>query len=112
MLCMLACAEGDARLAVAGLLFSAVGNGLTTFNLYAVAQTLAGPKASGKWMGLQNGLGNISGIVGPICTGWMIDLTGSFSVAFLAAAGVALVGVFCWLVVIPKVEAIDWGEAG
>jgi MFS family permease len=112
MLCMLACAEGDARLAVAGLLFSAVGNGLTTFNLYAIAQTLAGPKASGKWMGLQNGLGNISGIIGPIFTGWMIDLTGKFSIAFLAAAGVALVGVFCWLVVIPKVEPIDWGEAG
>ena len=112
MACMLACASGDARLAIAGLLFSSVGNGLSTFNLYAIAQTLAGPRASGKWMGLQNGFGNLSGIIGPIVTGWLIDVTGSFNTAFLAAAGVALVGVLSWLVVIPKIEAIDWGEGG
>ena len=112
MLCMLACAEGDVRLAIGGLVLSAVGNGLTTFNLYAIGQTLAGPKAAGKWMGLQNGVGNISGIIGPIFTGWVVDVTGQFGPAFLMAAGVALVGVFCWLVVIPKIEAIDWGEAG
>jgi MFS family permease len=110
MLCMLACAEGDVRLAIAGLLLSAVGNGLTTFNLYAIGQTLAGPKAAGKWMGLQNGIGNISGIVGPIFTGWVVDVTGQFGPAFLAAAVVALIGVFCWLVVIPKIEPLDWGE--
>jgi len=112
MVCMLACAEGDVRLAIGGLILSAVGNGLTTFNLYAIGQTLAGPKAAGKWMGLQNGVGNISGIVGPIFTGWVVDVTGQFGPAFLAAAVIALVGVFCWLVVIPKIEAIDWGEAG
>ena len=111
MVCMLACAEGDVRLAIGGLLLSSVGNGLTTFNLYAIGQTLAGPKAAGKWMGLQNGLGNVSGIVGPLFTGWVIDLTGQFGAAFLVAAGVALIGVFCWLVVIPKIEPLDWGEA-
>jgi MFS family permease len=112
MVCMLACAEGDVRLAIGGLVLSSVGNGLTTFNLYAIGQTLAGPKAAGKWMGLQNGIGNVSGIVGPLFTGWVIDLTGQFGAAFLVAAGVALVGVFCWLVVIPKIEPLDWGEAG
>jgi MFS family permease len=111
MTCMLACAEGDVRLAIAGLLLSSVGNGLTTFNLYAIGQTLAGPKAAGKWMGLQNGLGNISGIIGPIFTGWVVDVTGQFGPAFLAAAVVALIGVFCWLVVIPKIEPLDW-DAG
>jgi len=112
MVCMLACAEGDVRLAIGGLVLSAVGNGLTTFNLYAIGQTLAGPKAAGKWMGLQNGIGNISGIVGPIFTGWVVDVTGQFGPAFLMAAGVALVGVVCWLVVIPKIEPLDWGQAG
>jgi len=112
MACMLACAEGDVRLAIGGLVLSAIGNGLTTFNLYAIGQTLAGPKAAGKWMGLQNGLGNISGIIGPIFTGWVVDITGQFGPAFLMAAVVALVGVFCWLVVIPRIEPLDWGEAG
>ena len=111
MICMLACAFGGAKLALAGLLLSSLGNGLTTFNLYAIAQTLAGPKAAGKWMGLQNGLGNISGIIGPLFTGWVVDVTGHFSWAFFAAAVVAAVGLICWLVVIPKIELIDWGEA-
>jgi len=111
MICMLACAFGGAKLALAGLLLSSLGNGLTTFNLYAIAQTLAGPKAAGKWMGLQNGLGNISGIVGPIFTGWVVDVTGKFSWAFFAAAVVAAIGLVCWLVVIPKIELIDWDKA-
>jgi len=41
-----------AKLALAGLLLASLGNGLSCFNLYAIGQTLAGPKAAGKWMGL------------------------------------------------------------
>ena len=35
-------------------------------NLYAVAQMFAGPRASGTWVGFQNALGNLSGIIGPL----------------------------------------------
>ena len=44
-----------------------------SLNLYAVAQMFAGPRAAGTWIGVQNALGNISGIFGPIVTGMLID---------------------------------------
>jgi len=38
-------------------------------------------------------------------------VTGKFSWAFFAAAVVAAIGLVCWLVVIPKIELIDWDKA-
>lgn len=106
--CMLACGLGGTRVAIAGLLLFSLANGLGSFNCFAVGQTLAGPGAAGKWMGLQNGLGGTAGIVGPIVTGLIIDWTGSFRPAFLVAAGVVAIGVICWSVVIHRVEPLDW----
>ncbi|MEO6582148.1 MAG: MFS transporter, partial [Sphingomicrobium sp.] len=39
-----------------------------SLNLYAIAQIFAGPRAVGTWVGVQNALGNLSGIFGPIIT--------------------------------------------
>jgi len=110
--CMLMCAFGDARLAIAGLFLSSVTNGLGSFNMYAIGQTLAGPAAAGKWIGLQNCIGNISGIVAPIVTGAIIDATGRFQLAFVAAAVVAAVGLVCWMVLIPRIEPLAWPDRG
>ena len=105
---MLMCAFGDSKLAVAGLLLSSLSAGLGSFNLYAIAQTLAGPTAAGKWVGLQNCIGNISGIVAPIVTGVIIDVTGRFSLAFVAAALMYAIGLFCWTFGIRRIEPIIW----
>jgi nitrate/nitrite transporter NarK len=105
---MLACGFGNARLAIAGLLISSAAIGLSGPNLYAVGQTLAGPRAAGKWIGFQNAIGNIAGIVGPVATGVIIDWTGKFSFAFLAAGLVALVGACSWIFVVRRVEPILW----
>jgi len=105
---MLMCAFGDLKLAVAGLLLSSLCGGVRSFNLYAIAQTLAGPTAAGKWVGLQNCIGNISGIVAPIVTGVIIDVTGRFSLAFVAAALMYAIGLFCWTVGIRRIEPIIW----
>ena len=110
IVCMLMCALGSPQIAIAGLLLSSISNGLGSFNMYAIAQTLAGPLAAGKWVGVQNCLGNVSGIVAPILTGAIIDATGKFQLAFLAAAGVAAVGLLCWMVVIRRIEPIDWSQ--
>jgi MFS family permease len=109
IVCMLMCAFGDARLALAGLLLSSVTNGLGSFNMYAIGQMLAGPAASGKWIGLQNCVGNLSGIVAPILTGAIIDATGRFQLAFVAAAVVAAIGLAAWML-IPRIEPLDWTE--
>ena len=69
-----------------------------SMNLYAVAQMFAGPRASGTWVGFQNALGNISGIVGPPLTGLIIDRAGYESAFMLTAAlppPAPLVGVRC-----------------
>jgi MFS family permease len=108
ILCMLMCAFGGPKLAIAGLVLSAVSNGLGSFNLYAIGQTLAGPVAAGKWVGVQNCIGNVSGIVAPLLTGIIIDATGKFSLAFAAAAAIALAGLFCWTLGIRRIAPIAW----
>jgi MFS family permease len=108
IVCMLMCALGSPTIAIAGLLLSSISNGLGSFNLYAIGQTLAGPAAAGKWIGVQNCLGNVSGIVAPLITGAIIDATGKFQLAFLAAAAVAALGLVCWMVVIRRIEPIEW----
>jgi len=106
--CMLACGFGDTRLAIAGLLISSAAIGLAGPNLYAIGQTLAGPRAAGKWVGIQNAIGNIAGIVAPVITGVIIDWTGKFSFAFFAAGLVALVGACSWIFLVRGVEPIVW----
>jgi len=110
IVCMLMCALGGPKIAIAGLLLSSVGYGLGGFNLYAIGQTLAGPSAAGKWIGVQNCIGNISGIVAPIVTGVVIDVTGHFTWAFVISACIAAMGLFCWTVGIRRVEPLDWSH--
>jgi MFS family permease len=90
-------------LLLAGLAF---GPGSTT--LYATGQTLAGPVAAGRWMGFQNFVGNLAGIIGPAVTGFLIDRTGHFSLAFALAVAVVLTGVVSWIAVIPQIAPLDW----
>jgi MFS family permease len=108
LVCMLACASGNTAFAVAGLLGYGVANGLGFFSIFSIAQTLAGPGAAGKWMGLQNGFGGLAGVLSPIITGASIDATGDYRVAFLIAAASAVLGMLCWGVVVRKVEPVGW----
>ena len=48
-------------------------------------------------MGITNTAGTIPGIVGVFVTGWLIDLTGSFSAPFALAAAINLFGAIVWL---------------
>lgn len=78
-------------------------------NLYAVAQMFAGPRAAGTWVGIQNGIGNISGIVGPIIQGILIDQK-SYDAAFYLAAAVAAFGGFWWLFAVPRIRQVVTDE--
>ncbi len=72
--CILGIAATDS-IAIIGLLLclAGVATASLSLNLYAVAQMFAGPRAAGTWIGVQNAIGNISGIFGPIVTGILID---------------------------------------
>jgi MFS family permease len=106
--CMIACASGSPTLAVAGLLGFSLANGLGAFSIFAIGQTLAGPAAAGKWMGLQNGVGGLAGVISPLVTGLSIDLTGDYRVAFLVAAVTPVIGMISWGLVVRRVAPIDW----
>jgi len=106
---LVACALGDSAVSVASLFVAAAAFGLNTAGIYAIGQTLGGPAAAGKWIALQNCMGNCAGVVAPIVTGLVIDRIGQFFWAFVIAGAVALAGAVGWGVVIRRVSPVDWG---
>ena len=80
-----------------------------SLNLYAVAQMFAGPRASGTWVGVQNAIGNLSGIIGPIVTGIVVQHSG-YDSAFVLTAVVGAVGAAWWAFGVPKIEQVDLGQ--
>jgi MFS family permease len=89
-----------------------LGLGMLVPAIFASAQTLAGPGAAARWMGVQNFSANLAGISAPVITGVVVDRTGSFSSAFLIAAAVALVGMLAYGVIVRRIEPVDWHTAG
>jgi MFS family permease len=82
--------------------------GICSSNIWAISQTLAGPYAAGRWTGVQNGSGNLAGIVAPALTGFILDRTGHFEWPFALAALVALVGASSWLFIVGPVREVTW----
>jgi MFS family permease len=77
-----------------------------SMNLYAIGQMFAGPRAAGTWVGVQNAIGNLSGIFGPIVTGIVVDRAG-YESAFYVTAAVAAVGALWWAVGVPRIEQVN-----
>ena len=104
--CILGVAASGARLVIAILLcLAGIATASLSMNLYAVAQMFAGPRAAGTWIGVQNALGNASGIVGPVVSGILIDRAGYDSAFYLAAAVAAFGGIW-WLFAIPRIAQV------
>jgi MFS transporter, ACS family, D-galactonate transporter len=99
---------GDLRLSIALLSVAYIAFGMYASNHWAITQTLAGPDAAGQWTGLQNTVGNLSGIVAPIATGFIVAATGSFLWAFISPAVLAIVGVGCYLFLVGPVAPVQW----
>jgi MFS family permease len=95
---------------IAFLLLAAVAIGGGSSNLWAVTQRLAGVRAVGRWCGLQLFFGNLAGIVAPALTGFLVDRTGHFDVAFLVMAGVSMLGALTWFYFIGTIEPVTWPE--
>jgi MFS family permease len=77
-----------------------------SLNLYAIAQMFAGPRASGTWVGVQNAIGNLSGILGPPITGLVIHRMG-WNSAFVLTAAIAAIGALWWAFGVPRIEQVD-----
>ena len=98
----------DSTASVALLLLACMAFGCYTSNHWAIAQTLAGPLAAGRWTSLQNGIGNLSGIVAAWLTGVVVEQTRSFFLPFAIAAAVALAGALLWGIVVEEVRPVEW----
>jgi MFS family permease len=77
-----------------------------SLNLYAVAQMFAGPRATGSWVGVQNAVGNLSGIIGPIVTGIVVQRAG-YNSAFVLTAAIAAVGAAWWAWGVPRIRQVE-----
>ncbi len=101
----------DPALAIGLLIASCVSLGIFTSNVWAITQTLAGPTAAGKWTGIQNAVGNLGGVVSPAVTGVIVEQTGSFFLAFAAAAVMLVIGAATYLTLIGEIAPQRWDSA-
>jgi ACS family D-galactonate transporter-like MFS transporter len=104
------CAIAGPKTYTLWLMAAGVGCGLTGPGLFTFPQTLAGPKAVGKWYGSQNGFANTAGVVGPALTGFVVQRTGNFLLPFVLVSALCVVGALAFVFVVKRVEPVRWAE--
>jgi MFS family permease len=105
---LLGCAAASARTSFACLMVVGGACGFNGPTIYVFAQTLAGPAVAGRWTGLQNAIGNLSGVIVAPLTGLVVDRTGQFWWAFVLAAAVTLLGGASWVFLTGPLAQVKW----
>jgi MFS transporter, ACS family, D-galactonate transporter len=108
---LMGCATANANDYVAWLMVVGVAGGIGGAGTFAFSQTLAGPEAAGRWSGLQNGIANFAGIIGPALTGFIVDRTGHFLPAVAITATISLLGGLSWVFGVGRLETVNWGRS-
>lgn len=93
---------------MACLMFACIAYGVFASSHWAIPQTIAGPRAAGKWTGLQNCLANMAGIAAPAITGFVVEKTGQFFWAFAVCSVVVLIGAAAYAFLVGPVEQLQW----
>jgi MFS transporter, ACS family, D-galactonate transporter len=104
----LGCSSAGPHSYLRWLIVTGVGCEFGNSGIWAFSQTLAGPQAAGRWVGLQNGFANLAGVVGPALTGFIVDWTGHFQVALVITAGVCLLSGISWVFFVGRLEPVTW----
>jgi MFS family permease len=108
-LCLIASSQVSGLVAAAAiLLMTGVLDGLNSPSNPSVTQTFAGPRATGRWMGIQNAVGNVAGMSAPVVTGYLVQQSGHYTSALIVSGVVAMFGLVAWLLIVPEVKPIDW----
>jgi nitrate/nitrite transporter NarK len=105
---MLMMAWGSQSTAVAAMFGFQVMIGASSAGVYVMGQILAGPKASGRSVGIQNSIGNVPGMISPALTGFIAQHTGHYELAFVAAAVMSALGIVGWIGMVPRLEPLAW----
>jgi MFS family permease len=108
VVCMLSMAVGTRPVALAAMFLFQVVCGTSSPCVFAVSQILAGPRAAGRWVGIQNTCGSLAGVVAPALTGFIVDRTHSFTNAFLVAAAMSVLGLVGWIWMLPTLAELPW----
>jgi ACS family D-galactonate transporter-like MFS transporter len=82
--------------------------GVNGAHCWAVTQTLAGPRVSGRWTGVQNFVGNFGGAFAPAITGYLLNRLGRFYWPFLIAGVFSWIGALAWVFVVGPIEPVEW----
>ena len=111
MLCMAGMVLLPEYGSIASLFVFCLISGCSYPGIFAIPQIVAGPNATGSWVGLQNAAGNVAGMIAPAMTGWLVYQTGRYELAFALAAIVNIFGFIGWVFVLPAVKPLDWQAA-
>jgi MFS family permease len=106
--CMVCVALAPAPWALAAIFAYQVLDGANSPGVFGIPQILAGPRAAGRWVGIQNGIGNFAGVIAPALTGFLVGQSQHFTSAFLVAAGASVLGVVGWVFMIPRIAPLEW----
>jgi MFS family permease len=106
--CMVCIALAPPPWALAAIFAYQVLDGASSPGVFAMSQILAGPGAAGRWVGIQNGVGNLAGVIAPALTGLLVAQTQHFTSAFLVAAFVSVLGLVGWVWMIPRLAPLEW----
>jgi MFS transporter, ACS family, D-galactonate transporter len=102
------CVLAGSQLTTVMVVLVAASLGMCSSNVWAITQTLAGPRAAGRWTGIQNFVGNLGGAAAPALTGFVLGRTGHYFWAFAITAAMSLLGALSWAFWIGRVEPVDW----
>lgn len=105
---LIACVLSPPNLSIAMLIGVTTCWAACSSNMWAITFTVAGPSAAGRWTGMQNCIGNFSGVVAPFLAGLVLDRTGNFFWPFAIAAAVCFLGAVCFGLILGPVEQVRW----
>jgi ACS family D-galactonate transporter-like MFS transporter len=105
---LVGCVASEGAVLIAMLVLATASYGICCSNVWAITQTLAGPAAAGRWTGVQNFVGNFAGIIAPALTGFVVDRTGHFFIAFAIAATFSVLGAISYIFIIGSVQPVHW----
>jgi MFS family permease len=79
--------------------------------MMVIQQACAPPAEVGRWAGVMNCCGNLSGVVAPFVTGLLVSRTGSYMVPFALGALVMIPGILAYLFIVGKIAPSETRQA-
>ena len=111
MACMLCIALAPPAWSLGAIFVYQVLLGISSPGTFAISQILAGPNAAARWVGIQNALANVAGMVAPLLTGELVQRTHHYTSAFVVAALINVLGVFAWVRIVGPVTPVRWASS-